>query len=138
GVAAHGVTFIPNARCAAIDRNSRQVLTSAGPIRYDTLVIATGSIARELPGIPTGSPRVHYLRTQTQARQLQAELVKSTSLMVIGAGLIGLEVAASASELGVMVTIIEPAARIMSRACDAESAAIIHAEHQKQGIDIQL
>ena len=57
---------------------------------------------------------------------------------MIGAGLIGLEVAASAAELGIQVTVIEFAPRIMARACDEETGALILAEHQHHGVDIEL
>ena len=59
-------------------------------------------------------------------------------LVVIGAGLIGLEAAASAAELGIEVTVIEFAPRIMARACDEETGAIILAEHQHHGVEFDL
>ena len=59
-------------------------------------------------------------------------------LVVIGAGLIGLEAAASAAELGIEVTVIEFAPRIMARACDEETGALILAEHQHHGVDFDL
>jgi NADPH-dependent 2,4-dienoyl-CoA reductase/sulfur reductase-like enzyme len=87
--------------------------------------------------LPFGTPRVHYLRTEAHARALKAELAGCRQLISIGAGLIGLEVVASAAELGVKATVIELAPRILARVCDEETGALIHAEHRKHGVDIR-
>ena len=71
-LAAHGVVLQRSARCTAIDRAAREVVTTAGRLPYDALVIATGSLMRELPLLPPGMPRVHYLRTEAHARALQS------------------------------------------------------------------
>ncbi len=138
GLAAHNVAVKFDTRCHAIDRAARQVVTAAGRLPYDALVIATGSLMRELPLLPPGTPRVHYLRTEAQARALKADLATSKQMVVIGAGLIGLEVAASAAELGIEVTVLEVAPRIMARACDDETGTLILAEHQHRGVDVEL
>ena len=138
GLAKHGVVLQSGARATAIDRAARQVVTTGGPLPYDALVIATGSLMRELPLLPLGMPRVHYLRTEAHARALRAALAGCKHLVVIGAGLIGLEVAASAAELGSEVTVIEVAPRIMARACDEETGAAILAEHQHHGVEFLL
>jgi NADPH-dependent 2,4-dienoyl-CoA reductase/sulfur reductase-like enzyme len=126
-------------RCAAIDRAGRAVVTTGGGrLLYDALVIATGSVVRQLPMLPLGAPRVHYLRTEAHADALAAELRAARHLAVVGGGLIGLEVAASACELGVGVTVIEVAPRILARVCDEETSALIEAEHRRHGVDIRL
>jgi NADPH-dependent 2,4-dienoyl-CoA reductase/sulfur reductase-like enzyme len=81
---------------------------------------------------------VHYLRTEAHARAIKAGLAACKHLVVIGAGLIGLEAAASAAELGIEVRVIEFAPRIMARACDEETGAIVLAEHQHHGVDFDL
>jgi 3-phenylpropionate/trans-cinnamate dioxygenase ferredoxin reductase component len=137
GLAGHDIALELQARCATIDRAARQVVTESGRrLSYDALVIATGSVVREIPLLPLGIPRVHYLRTETHARALAAELKASQHLIVIGGGLIGLEVAASAAEIGVKTTVIEMAPRILSRVCDEETGARIHDEHRRHGVDI--
>jgi NADPH-dependent 2,4-dienoyl-CoA reductase/sulfur reductase-like enzyme len=138
GLAAHGVALRLGVRCTGIDRVAHQVTTSAGPLSYDPLVVATGSLMRELPLLPFGMKRVHYLRTDAHARALRDALSGCKHLVVIGAGLIGLEVAASATELGSEVTVIEVAPRIMARACDEETGAAILAEHQHHGVEFSL
>jgi NADPH-dependent 2,4-dienoyl-CoA reductase/sulfur reductase-like enzyme len=139
GIAAHKVALEVEARCVAIDRAAREVVTASGRhFPYDTLVIATGTLVRELPQLPPGTPRVHYLRTEAQARALAAELRQTRNLVVVGGGLIGLEVAASACELGVRATVVEVAPRILARVCDEETGAFVFDEHRRHGVDIRL
>src|ERR1043165_8286723 len=88
GLAAHGVVLKAGVRCTAIDRSAHEIVTTAGRLPYDALVIATGSLMRELPLLPIGMPRVHYLRTEAHARALRGALTGCKHLVVIGAGLI--------------------------------------------------
>jgi 3-phenylpropionate/trans-cinnamate dioxygenase ferredoxin reductase subunit len=139
GVAAHDVVLETMARCTAIDRAGRAVVLGDGRrLPYDSLVIATGSRPREIPQLPVGMPRVHYLRTEADARALRAALGDCRHLLVIGGGLIGLEVAASAATLGVTVTVVEVAPRILARVCDEQTGALVHAAHVRQGVNIQV
>jgi NADPH-dependent 2,4-dienoyl-CoA reductase/sulfur reductase-like enzyme len=139
GMAGHGVTLMLHTRSVAIDRATREVVTALGRrLPYNALVIATGSVVRQIPAVPLGAPRVHYLRTEAHADALAAELKGAQHLAVIGGGLIGLEVAASACELGVGVTVIEVAPRVLPRVCDEATSAVIAAEHRRHGVDIRL
>jgi 3-phenylpropionate/trans-cinnamate dioxygenase ferredoxin reductase subunit len=139
GIGAHGVTVKTGTRCAAIDRDGRAVVTASGErIPYEALVLATGSINRVLPMFPAGQPGIHYLRTEREALALREELTRGRSLLVIGAGLIGLEVAASAAELGIKTTVLEVAPRIMARVCDQETSALVHARHAAGRVDIRV
>jgi NADPH-dependent 2,4-dienoyl-CoA reductase/sulfur reductase-like enzyme len=138
GLAAHGVKVVFDERCDAIDRAAREVVTARGRLPYDALVLATGSLMRELPVLPVGMPGVHYLRTDVDARSLKAALAGSRAVVVVGGGLIGLEVAAAAVERGLQVTVVEAAPRVMMRACDEETSAWILAEHRRRGVDVRL
>lgn len=139
GVAAGGVHLKPGTWVKAIDRSARAVVADAGErIGYDALVLATGSVNRALPMFPAGRSGIYYLRTEVEARALKARLHQSGSLLVIGGGLIGLEVAASAAELGVSTTVIEIAPCILARVCDHETAALIAERHRAQGVDIRV
>jgi 3-phenylpropionate/trans-cinnamate dioxygenase ferredoxin reductase subunit len=139
GVAAHGVSLQCNARCRAIDREARTLLLEDGRcLPYRALVIATGSLARQLPHLPIGMPHVHYLRTEADAERLKGRLGGIRRLLVVGAGLIGLEVAASAAEIGVPTTVVEVAPRILARVCGDEIGAIVEAAHRRHGVDLRL
>jgi 3-phenylpropionate/trans-cinnamate dioxygenase ferredoxin reductase subunit len=150
-LAGHGVTLCCDTRCTAIDRSAGTVVTSSPPpcgegaglggsgrrFPYDALVIATGSVMRQVLLLPLGAPRVHYLRTEAHARALAAELRAAQHLVVVGGGLIGLEVAASAAELGVKVTVIEVLPRILARVCDEETSARVLDVHRRHGVDVR-
>jgi NADPH-dependent 2,4-dienoyl-CoA reductase/sulfur reductase-like enzyme len=139
GTKSHNVVVELQARCVAIDRAKREVVTESGKrIAYDALVLATGSVVRELSMLPVGAPHVYYLRTEADARALGAALRGSRELIVVGAGLIGLEAAASAAELGIKVTVLEMATRILARVCDEEMGAFVFDEHRNHGVDIRL
>jgi 3-phenylpropionate/trans-cinnamate dioxygenase ferredoxin reductase subunit len=138
GVAAQRITLKGDTRVREIDRTARAVVTDAGErIPYDALVLATGSINRVLPMFPPG-PGIYYLRVAADAFALKAHLDRSRTLLVVGGGLIGLEVAASATEIGIATTVIEIAPRILARVCDAETSALIHQRHVARGVDLRI
>ena len=139
GISASGVVLKPGSAVTAIDRDARAVVTAAGErLGYDALVLATGSINRVLPMFPAGRKGIYYLRTEAEARALKAHLHQSRSLLVVGGGLIGLEVAASAAEVGVRTSVLEIAPRILARVCDEETSALVHARHRARGVDIRV
>src|SRR5262245_1845867 len=137
GVAGANVT-LKSARVTEIDCADHAVVTESGErIPYDALVLATGSRNRILPMFPEGTPGLYYLRTADEAMALRAHLRLAKSLILIGGGVVGLEIAASAAELGIKVTVIEIAPRILARVCDEETSAIIHQRHHEHGVDIR-
>jgi NADPH-dependent 2,4-dienoyl-CoA reductase/sulfur reductase-like enzyme len=126
------------ARVTALDAAGHAVVTDAGErIPYHALVLATGSRNRILPMFPEGQPGIYYLRTAEEALALKGHLRLAKSAILIGGGVVGLEIAASAAELGIKVTVIEIAPRILARVCDEETAAIIHQQHREHGVDIR-
>jgi NADPH-dependent 2,4-dienoyl-CoA reductase/sulfur reductase-like enzyme len=102
-------------------------------LRYDDVVIATGARARRSPwGEPPG---LHHLRTLGEAEALRDDLRGGGPLVVIGAGLIGAEVAATARQLGVAeVTLVDPAPVPMGRVIDPETAARLGDRHREHGV----
>lgn len=137
GLAGHGVSLECNTRCTAINRAAQGIVTASGRrFAYDALVIATGSAVRQIPALPLGAPRIHYLRTEAHARALAAGLKTAQHLCVVGGGLIGLEVAASATELGIKVTVIEVLPRILARVCDEDTSARVDDAHRRHGVDL--
>src|SRR6266849_789918 len=139
GLAGHGVSLECDTRCTVIDPAAHEIVTASGRrFGYDALVIAAGSVVRQIPALPLGAPRVHYLRTEAHARALAGELKNAQHLCVIGGGLIGLEVAASATELGVKVAVIEVLPRILARVCDEDTSARVDDAHRRHGVDLRL
>ncbi|MEA2936589.1 MAG: 3-phenylpropionate/trans-cinnamate dioxygenase ferredoxin reductase component [Alphaproteobacteria bacterium] len=138
GVAGFNIALRFGVRVREIERAGRAVVTQAGErIPYDALVLATGSVNRVLPMFPQGGG-IHYLRTQAEALALKDELHRSKSLILIGGGVVGLEIAASAAEIGLKTTVIEIAPRILGRVCDEETSAFIHERHRERGVDVRV
>ncbi len=124
---------------AAIERAARSVvLTNGETIAYDRLILCTGSAPRRL-GVPgADSPRLHYLRTIDDALLLRPRLAHGAHLIVIGAGWIGLEVAATARKRGANVTVIEPLPRICARAAPPEISEHLLHLHEGHGVAFRL
>jgi NADPH-dependent 2,4-dienoyl-CoA reductase/sulfur reductase-like enzyme len=120
-----------------LDTSARTLHLGGGELTYEGLVLATGSAARALP-VPCGEPsRIHRLRTLEDARRLRAELVPGRHLVVVGAGFIGLEVAATARRLGVDVTVVETAATPLNRVFGPEVGGWIRQVHERNGVDVR-
>lgn len=103
---ANDVELLLGARATAVDVDGASVaVDGVGRIRYDHLLVATGGRARRLPGI--NGERVQHLRTQKDSERIASGLRDRGPIAVLGGGFIGCEVAATARELGVEVTIIE-------------------------------
>ncbi|MFD3337320.1 NAD(P)/FAD-dependent oxidoreductase [Streptomyces sp. NPDC058700] len=96
-----------------------EIDTEAGPVRYDTLVVATGAQPVTLPGAE-GVPGVHLLRTLDDAVRLGPVLERRHTVVVVGAGWIGAEFATAAREAGCAVTVVEAADRPLAGALPAE------------------
>jgi 3-phenylpropionate/trans-cinnamate dioxygenase ferredoxin reductase subunit len=127
----------PGVAALGLDRARGVVLTTAGEEPYDRLLIATGAQPRRLPGFPP-EHRVVYLRTLGDAIQLRELLATSDHCTVIGGGFIGLEVAASARQRGLEVTIVEAADRLLARAVGLRASALIEANQRSLGVDVRL
>jgi NADPH-dependent 2,4-dienoyl-CoA reductase/sulfur reductase-like enzyme len=95
-------------------------------------------VVRQIPSLPLGAAHVHYLRTEAHALALANDLKAAQHLVVVGGGLIGLEVAASTAELGVKVTVIELLPRVLARVCDEDTSARVHDAHRRHGVDIRV
>jgi len=126
-------------RITAIDRDSKTLKTDdADAIAYDKLVLALGSRARTLPVAGVDLAHVHCLRNIVDVEGIRAELDVGRRLVVIGAGYIGLEVAAVARKLGLDVTVLEMADRVMSRVVSPEISDFYQIEHTTQGVKLRL
>jgi len=131
--------FRPASTVTSIDRQARTVSLEDGTvIPYDTLVLATGGTPRALPLLPEGHPRQHLLRTIEDAARLGGALRQGGSIAVIGGGWIGLEVAATARQLGCAVHVIELADRLCQRVADRHLSAGLADLHRKHGVSLHL
>lgn len=132
------MTRLLRGRCVAeVDaRQSRVVLDDGAVVGYTKLLLATGSRPRVLPGLPPAGAGVFYLRTLDDAVALRGALKDATSLAVVGGGVIGLEVAATAVGLGVETTVIEASPRLMSRAACPQLSEVLEQEHRTRGVHV--
>jgi 3-phenylpropionate/trans-cinnamate dioxygenase ferredoxin reductase subunit len=137
--AEHGVELRRSTRVEAIDRAGRQVRLDSGEIlNYGRLVLATGSRVRRLQ-VPGQDLRgIHYLRTVDDVRGIQSGFRAGARLIVIGAGYIGMEVAAVAVKAGLRVTVLEVADRVMARVVAPPVSEFYAQEHRKAGVDLRL
>ena len=113
-------------------------LSDEEKLHFDKLVFATGSRVRLLDFPGNDLDNIHYLRGLDDAENIKKGLEKSKHLVVIGAGYIGLEVAAIASEKGVKVSIVEMADRVMSRTVDPQISDYYLNLHQNNGVKFKF
>lgn len=111
-------------------------LADGSRVRADKVLIATGGAARKLPGVR--GERVHYLRTLDDADQLRSLLGPGVRLIVIGAGFIGSEVAATAHGRGTEVTVIDTLDVPMQRVLGRELGAVCAHIHRSNGVTVRL
>lgn len=134
-----GIEVRLETRIDAVDRANRSLHTAAGEtFGFDTLVFATGARPRLLDAPGSDLEGIHYLRTIADVNAIQKELAAGTRVAIVGAGYIGLEVAAVASRLGADVTVIEMADRVMSRVVSPPVSEFYQQEHAAHGVDIML
>jgi 3-phenylpropionate/trans-cinnamate dioxygenase ferredoxin reductase component len=133
----HSVETLLGRRVQEISRDARQVrLDDGSTLSYDALLLATGSKPRPLtvPGAELAG--VHTLRTIADVERIRSDLEAGRRLVIIGGGYIGLEVAATARELGLDVTVLEMADRVMNRVTCKEVSSFYETEHARHGVRI--
>ncbi|MEO8714692.1 MAG: FAD-dependent oxidoreductase [Acetobacteraceae bacterium] len=133
---AHGIELVLGTPVEFVDVASRRVELGDGrTLPFDRLLLATGGRARRL-GVP-GGERALVLRTLDHARILRARLARARRIVCVGAGVIGLEIAASARARGVEVTVLEAAPAPMGRVVSPEGARFIADLHERAGVDLR-
>ena len=136
--AGHGVEVRTATRAVGIDRDARQVrLEGADPVGYEHLVLATGARPRTL-GLPGADlPGVHTLRTRADSDRLREALARDERWVIVGAGWIGLEVAAAARGAGRLVTALEYAPLPLQRVLGDRIARYFLQLHLGNGVDLR-
>ncbi len=133
----HGVETRLGRRVEDIARREQRLrLDDGSSVAYDALLLATGSRPRPLAVPGTDLEGVFGLRTMADVERIRPALGPGTRLLIVGGGYIGLEVAATARDLGIEVTVLELAARVMERATCAAVSEFYAAEHQRHGVRI--
>lgn len=135
----HDVDLRTGARAVSLDPAGHTVgLADGTSLSYHKLLLATGSRSRRVPIPGADAHGVHYLRTVDDATALDSALAAGASLAVVGAGWIGMEVAASARQRGVDVTVVETAELPLLASLGAENGAVFAALHREHGVDLRL
>lgn len=128
-----------NARAASIDRAGKSVAIDSGEtLAYDKLLIATGAPPRRLTAPGAELPGIHYLRTIADSDALAPILKGDARIVIVGAGYIGLEVAASARKAGLPVTVLEAMDRPLARVAGPEVSTFFADLHRAHGVDLRL
>ena len=135
--AEHQVQALLGRRVSEIRRREQRVrLDDDTVLPYDALLLATGSRPRRLAAPGTELAGVHLLRTLDDADRIRAECASGGRMVIIGGGYIGLEVAATARGLGLEVTVLEMAERVMNRVTCGQLSRFYESEHARQGVRI--
>lgn len=131
------VTLRLGERATIIDPARRTVTTDKGEYPYDALALTLGASPRRLPETIGGHlPGIYVARNVADIQAAKPALTPGRRMIVIGGGYIGLEAAAVARKLGLEVTLIEAAPRILGRVASAETAEMIRALHRTHGVEI--
>ena len=121
----------------AIDPATRTVALGDETTHYDELVLTTGSIPRRLPAAVGGDlAGVYTVRTVADVDAMKADFASGRRLVIVGGGYIGLEAAAVAAKLGLDVTVLEMAPRILQRVASPETSDYFRALHRSHGVKI--
>lgn len=133
------VDLLLGRRAVELDPGRRRVgLDDGGTLEYSRLLVATGGRVRRLRDMRGERLEgIHYLRTVADVDAIMAELAPDRRLVIIGAGYIGLEVAAVCVGLGLAVTVLEAGERVMARAVCPQMSDFYAARHRREGVDLR-
>ncbi|WAJ42687.1 FAD-dependent oxidoreductase [Mycobacterium sp. Aquia_216] len=135
----HNVDLRLGSRASTLDAAAHTVALGDGTaVRYDKLLLATGSASRRPPIPGSNADGVHYLRSYDDAELLTSVLSEGASLAVVGAGWIGLEVTAAARQRGVEVTVVEAAQQPLVAALGETVGEVFANLHRDHGVDLRL
>lgn len=119
-----------------IDRENKIVTDSRGlKTSYDVLLIATGSRAAVPKNVPS-LPGIFTMRSRTDADKFKKHITGNSHVVIVGGGLLGLEMAASLREMDIKITIVQRISRFLNRQLDALGSQLLHEEMVDQGCDI--
>ena len=133
----NGITLRLGAAAQSLD-TSAQTLTLAGDtvLGYDDLVIATGLVPRRIPSLPD-LDGIHVLRSLDEALALREHAGRARRAVIVGAGFIGCEVAASLRRLGVDVVLVEPQPTPLAAVLGEQIGELVARLHRTEGVDVR-
>ena len=135
----HNVQLHLGVTVQTLGRQTHQLVLADGQsYPWDRLLIATGAAARPLPLLDKLGDRCFTLRHAADAERLRDTLLPGKSIVIVGAGTIGLELAASATQRGCQVTVVELAPTVMGRNAPAPVRDYLLARHQQAGVRVLL
>jgi 3-phenylpropionate/trans-cinnamate dioxygenase ferredoxin reductase subunit len=133
-----GLRLVRGVPATALDSDAREVVLADGfRLGYDALAVTTGVSPRRMPGT-AGLCGVHVLRSLDDALGLRDDLTPGARMVIVGAGVLGCEVAAVARALGVEVTLVDPLPLPMSRIVGEEVSQLIADLHREHGVECCL
>jgi 3-phenylpropionate/trans-cinnamate dioxygenase ferredoxin reductase subunit len=125
-------------RVDAIDRTVKTVQVGGDILHYDELVLTTGSVPNRLPAALGGQlDGVHVVRGLADVDAMAPRFEQGKRVLIVGGGYIGLEAAAVAAKLGLKVTLVEMAERILQRVAAPETSDFFRKLHTEHGVDIR-
>ncbi len=125
-------------RVTRIDRDAKTLtLESGDTLGYNKLALTTGSRVRKLPILGADLAGIHYLRTVDDVDGMRSGFEPGKSLVIIGGGYIGLEVAAVATSHGLKVTVLEMESRVLKRVTSPELSGFFEEVHCTRGVEIK-
>jgi 3-phenylpropionate/trans-cinnamate dioxygenase ferredoxin reductase subunit len=140
--AGHGVDLRLGTTASAVDRSAGRVDLDGGSLSYDRLLLTTGAQPRVLPVPGADLDGVHYLRTASDSEALATALApvpgEDTNVVIVGAGWIGLEVAAAAREKGGAVTVLEVEPTPLHRQVGPELGLVFADLHRAHGVEFRF
>lgn len=121
----------------AIDRDAKTLqLRNGETLSYDKLALCTGARVRKVEMTGSGLQGIHYLRDMADAEAIKNDVVAGQQAVIVGGGYIGLETAASLTKLGMRVSVLEMADRILQRVTAPELSEFYHRIHTEHGVRI--
>ena len=133
-----GATLMSNCQVTAIDRKQRQITLADGSTQpYDKLILATGSRPRIACEAPESAP-VHSLRSRQDAEHINRLAQPGAQAVIVGGGVLGLELADSLRHRDCQVTVLQRSHRLMGRMLDDVAAEHLAEELRDRGITIKL
>lgn len=136
---AAGVVQMLGRTVLSVNRQTQQLaLDGDETVSYDKLILATGTRVRTLPVEGSDLPQIMYLRSKHDADRIRSALRPGAKMLIVGGGYIGLEIAASAIQIGVKVIVIEAMDRVLQRVTSPVVSEFYQSVHQQEGVEIRL